>query len=144
MPIKRRKVEKMKNNYADFYKDTNELKKIIEGDDLLIEKLAFLIDRYKFNCDEIESVEIKGDSLNIEYTIWDSGDTYHYDTTIPVSWLSLDEETLSDEIIKRREQDEIEAKRQREAQEKEYEELRKKREYEEYLKLKEKYEKEEN
>ena len=25
----------MKNNYADFYKDTNELKKIIEGYDLL-------------------------------------------------------------------------------------------------------------
>ena len=134
----------MKNNYADFYKDTNELKKIIEGYDLLIEKLAFLIDKYKFDCDEILSVDIKGDSLDIEYTIWDSGDRYNRDATIPVSWLNLDEETLSDEIIKQRERDEIEAKRIREEREREYEELRKKREYEEYLKLKEKFEKEEN
>jgi len=130
----------MKNNYADFYKDTNELKKVIEGYDLLIEKLAFLIKKYKFDCDEIESVEINGDSLNIEYTIWDSGDTYHYNTTIPVSWLSLDEETLSDEITKRREQDDIEIKRQREEREREYAERCRKKEYEEYLKLKEKFE----
>lgn len=122
--------------------DIEKVKQIVGHYEILEKHLIDIIKvyKYKYKCEQINTIDFKDDLILVSYGYWDSGDYYDFDAEIPVEWLNLKGEELFTAIEKQRELDNLKLMQLEEERNLKYQKEQEEQERREYERLKAKFE----